>query len=87
MPAANRYTSFNANESATKLRAITPHATDELEFVTAGLLCTVAGNVSVIAVDDTDPVTIPVLAGVVYPIRVKAVRTSGTTATVIALVN
>lgn len=87
MPAANRYASRGPLGSAVKLRAVTPHATDELAEVAAGFICTVAGNVSVIAAEDTNPVTIPVLAGVYYPISIKAVRVSGTTATIVAMIN
>jgi hypothetical protein len=68
---------------ATKLVAVTPHDDNDL----AGGICRAlwvggAGNVAVIAADDTDPVTIvAVSAGRELPISVKRVRATNTTAT------
>lgn len=67
--------------SARDVRAITPHATDALSPVPDGIMVNVAGNVALRGVDGNDDVTLTLLAGVVYPIRAKYVRVSGTTAT------
>ncbi|QUT07925.1 hypothetical protein KFK14_11350 [Sphingobium phenoxybenzoativorans] len=69
-------------QSAGYLRAVTPHATDPLpDGVCRGLLIGTGGNVSIVAENDTDPVLLKNLgSGVIYPIKAKAVRISGTTA-------
>lgn len=90
MPAADRSSRDfgSVMGPARKLRAVTPHASDELEFVANGIMATSAGNIAIVAQDDTEAVIVPVLAGQVYPIRVKAVRVSGTTATgIVALMS
>ena len=74
-----------ADLSAKSIVAITPNDSTDLAFVSKALLCTVAGNVSLIAQEDTAAVTIPVVAGQILPVRVKRVRSTGTTATVYAL--
>ncbi len=60
---------------------ITPHATNELTRVTRGVTATVAGNIACRFANDGADVTVPVLAGVVYPYRLTHVRVAGTTAT------
>ena len=67
--------------SARKLAAVTPHDTNELADVTKALYVGGAGNVSVIATDDSVAVTfVGVPAGSVLPVRAKIVRSTSTTA-------
>lgn len=66
------------------LRSVTPHATNDLPApgVCRALWIGGAGDISIIAEDDTAAVIIAgVQAGVLLPIRAKAVRVTGTTAT------
>jgi hypothetical protein len=69
---------------ARKLRVVTPSATDPLpEGVCDTLLICDTGVVaiSIIAEDDTAPVTISVTGPIELRVRAKAVRVTGTTAT------
>ena len=69
------------DSSARKLAAVTPHDTNELADVTKALYVGGAGNVSVIATDDSVAVTfVGVPAGSVLPVRAKIVRSTSTTA-------
>lgn len=64
------------------LRAVTPHATLELpDGPCRALKIGGAGNISIIARDDTDAVILAVAAGELLPIQARAVRATGTTAT------
>lgn len=65
--------------TASKIRAVTPHATNFIEPC-RGLWVGVQGDVSVIAVGDTAAVILKGAVGFV-PVAVKAVRVSGTDAT------
>lgn len=68
--------------SARKLAAVTPHDSNELAFVTKAIYVGGAGNVSVIAADDSTAVTfVGVPAGAILPVRAKIVRATSTTAT------
>lgn len=89
MPANNRTGDYrSAIGPASMLRAITPHDTNELEWVTNGIVATGAGNISIVAVGDTTPVTVPIAAGQVLPVRAKIIRATGTTATgIVALIS
>lgn len=60
---------------------ITPHASNELASVTRGISVNVSGNVELVAAGDSASVTVFLAAGMIHPIRVKAVRIAGTTAT------
>ena len=74
--------------SATRLRAITPHDTNELEYLTAAIIPGSDGFISVVAAFDTAAVVVPVKAGVPLGVRAKIVKATGTTATgLIALIN
>ena len=65
----------------THAEAVTPHDTNELTYVTRGLWVGGAGNVAVVMFGG-EAVTIPgVGAGTMLPIRVKQVKLTGTTAT------
>ncbi|PLP58516.1 hypothetical protein CYK37_15135 [Mesorhizobium loti] len=72
-----------ASAPASSLRAVTPHATDTLpNGVCRALWVGAAGDVAVIAEDDSAAVTLTAVpAGSVLPVRAKAVRAAGTTAT------
>lgn len=73
---------------ARRLRPIVPHDTEELEYVANGLVCAGDGLLSLVAVDDTVPVTVPVATGQIYLIRARMVRATGTTATgIVALIS
>jgi hypothetical protein len=70
------------------LRAITPSDSEELEFITNGIIPGTSGTISIIAADDTDPVPVPVNAGQQYSIRAKKIMATGTTATgIVALIS
>ncbi len=75
-------TSDGPLQSARNLAAVTPSDGADLPNVAKALWIGGAGNVSVIAVDDGEAVTITgVPAGAILPIRAKRVRATGTTAT------
>lgn len=65
---------------AKRLRAITPHDTNELAFVPKALFVGVGGTISPIAQEDTAAVSLTVLSGAIIPVRAKIVKTTGTTA-------
>lgn len=72
----------SSSNPGVSLRAVTPHATQELpDGPCRAIRIGGAGNVALIARNDTDPVTLTVSAGEILAIQVKAVRVSGTTAT------
>lgn len=87
MPATDLYPREGSVLSAPVTRAftITPHNTDEIDYVTTGVLCTVAGNAAVYFRNSSSSVTLALLAGVVYPFRLTRVLSTGTTATLIGL--
>lgn len=87
MPIIDRHASISdaTDYPAKSVVAVSPSDANDLAFVCKALLCTVAGNVSIIAQEDTAPVTIPLTVGQLLPVRVKRVRATGTTATVLAL--
>lgn len=90
MPAQDRYKDHSGSPTgpARKLRAITPHDANELEFATNGIVCAGSGVVSVVALDDTAAVQVPVTAGQIYPIRARIIRATDTTATgIVALIS
>jgi hypothetical protein len=63
---------------------VTPSDTVDLDNITNGLFITVDGDV-VLQFADSGEVTLPVTAGMILPFRVKRVKATGTTATVVAL--
>lgn len=65
---------------ARKLVAVTPSDTTDLTDLPKALWIGAPGNISLIAADDSAPVTVAVEVGVL-PIRAKRVRETGTTAT------
>lgn len=66
---------------ASRSFGIVPHATAELPRVTRAVLVGTAGTLTVRFAGDADDRTLTgLLAGVVYPFRLSAVRAAGTTA-------
>lgn len=78
---ADEYNFKELTGSARKLTSITPSDSTELEFVTRALYIGGAGNISVVAADDTSAVILSVAAGAILPIRAKKVNSTSTTAT------
>lgn len=73
--------------SAKRLLAVTPHDTNELEYVTKALFIGAGGTISIIAQEDTAAVSLTVATGSIVPVRAKIVRATGTTATgIVALI-
>lgn len=65
---------------ASKLVTVTPNDTTDLSMFIRGLSVTGSGLVRVTTVDDTEG-TVYVIAGSVFPVRVRKVWASGTDAT------
>lgn len=61
--------------------SITPHATNELEFVTRAIMATGAGDIEVVLKGDSSSIVIPFAAGEMRALRVKRVISTGTDAT------
>mgnify|MGYP007083430601 CR=1 FL=1 len=71
----------SALASAKRLRAVTPHDTNELALgASKALHIGAAGTITLIALGDTDAVQLTVAQGIL-PIRAKVVKSTGTTAT------
>ncbi|MCO5092613.1 hypothetical protein [Bosea sp. (in: a-proteobacteria)] len=90
MPAKNRYANnaMSAIGPAVMLRAVTPHDSDELEYVTNGIVAGVAGTIAVVALEDASPVALTVIPGQLLPIRARKIMATGTTATgIVALIS
>ena len=84
-PGAYAREEIGVSDPGSSLALITPHASNLLPGGTArSLWITAAGDISIICENDTEAVTIPVVAGLL-PLRVKAVRITGTTATAYAI--
>jgi len=72
---------------AKSLRAVTPHDTNELEYVAKALFIGTGGTLSLIAQEDTAAVSLTVVAGQIVPVRAKIVLDTGTTASgIVALI-
>ncbi len=81
MPAYDEYPQGHLLGSATGGGSVTPSDSTELTYTTRGLYVGVAGNVAVVMADGTSVTLTGLAAGVVHPLRVKQVRSTGTTAT------
>lgn len=84
---ANQYTMSSdvaSLKSATSAAAITPHDTNELDPPTRAIHVSVAGTLVAKFEDDDATVSLVVVAGMLYPYRLKLVHTS-TDATVVGL--
>lgn len=64
-----------------KLFAVTPHDSNELSTIPRAIFVGTGGDVSIIAQDDSSPVTLKVQGGTLLPVRAKIIRATGTTAT------
>ena len=72
---------------AKSLRAVTPHDTNELEYVAKALFIGTGGTLSLISQEDTAAVSLTVVSGQIVPVRAKIVLDTGTTATgIVALI-
>lgn len=66
----------------TRFLAVTPNDSTDLAFVSRAIMVGADGNVSLIGLHDTAPVTVAALkAGTIYPFRCSRIRATGTTAT------
>lgn len=84
MVAANTFSNLSDGLTSPiqKQFAITPHNTDELTSITRGLYVGVSGDVVCILNGDTSAVTLKGMAGGIWhPLRVKVLKSTGTTAT------
>lgn len=83
MPATDSYSSnaVGLASPADNAESITPHDSNELTNVTRGLYVGGAGDAVVVFNDGTEVTLVGLQAGVVYPFRVKQVKSTGTTAT------
>lgn len=73
----------NTTMPADSIALVTPHDSNELSAVTRGISFAAAGALKVVTVNG-DTVTIPsgaLAAGIIHPLRVKQVWSTGTTAT------
>lgn len=76
-----RFSPRGVTNPAEKAYAVTPNDSNDLDDHCRALWVGTAGNVSVILVGDENPVTfVGVQAGSLLPLRIKRVRSTGTTA-------
>lgn len=81
MPAKNYTNPADITAPFSNGGTVTPHDTDELSTPTRGIMVAAEGNVAVVLLGG-DTITLPALQpGLVYPIRAKIVKSTGTTAT------
>jgi hypothetical protein len=73
--------SMGSNGPASSAFAITPHNTNELDYVTREIYVGGAGNIAVVMVSGDEVTFTAVPAGSRLPYRVKQVKSTGTTAT------
>lgn len=88
MPATDSFRRFQTQDFSplTRAASVTPHDTNELEFVTRALYVGAAGDVAVTMQDGGNVTFVDVPTGTVLPIRVKVVKSTGTDASsIIAL--
>lgn len=85
MPATNNFSNHRTGltSPADGAELVTPSDSNELTYVSRGISFAGAGTLTVVMNDNTT-ITIPsgaLSAGVIHPIRVKQVKSTGTTAT------
>ena len=74
--------------SAGRALAVTPNDSTDLAFTGRALWVGVGGNISVILDEDTAAVTfVAVPSGTLLPVRVRRVRSTGTTASSLVVVD
>ena len=75
--------------SCKKIWALAAFESDTVDLATPtrAIFVTVAGNIVITLIDDTDEtsVTIPVSANAIYPLNIKRLWSTGTTATLFGL--
>jgi hypothetical protein len=83
MPAVDSFSRFQTQDFSppTRAAAVTPHNTNELEFVTRALYVGSVGDVKVAMADSGEVTFVAVPTGTTLPIRVKKVFATGTDAT------
>lgn len=83
MPAADTFSRFQASvvSPVTNAAAITPHNTNELDYVTRAVYVGATGDLKVAMQDGGEVTFVDVPTGAVLPIRVKKVFATGTDAT------
>lgn len=81
MPAKNYTNPADITAPFSNGGAVTAHDTTELGTPTRGIMVGVAGNVALTLISG-DNVTLPACQpGVIYPVRAKIIKATGTTAT------
>lgn len=84
MPFARQFPdSISLLSPSRDFRAVTPHNTDDLEFLARGLYVGGAGNLVAVREDGTAVTFTGVPAGTILPIVAKRVNATNTTATAI----
>jgi len=85
MPATDTFSRFQATviSPLTTAASVTPHNTNELEYVTRAVYVGGTGDVAVTMQDGGSVTFVGVPAGTLLPIRVKIVKATGTDATAI----
>ena len=83
MPATDTFSRFQTQDFSplTRAASVTPHNTNELEFVTRALYVGSVGDVKVAMADSGEVTFLAVPTGTTLPIRVKKVFATGTDAT------
>lgn len=74
-------TSESRSDPADDAFAITPHDTNELVQMTRSIYVGGSGNIALVTANNSTVTFVDVLAGSILPVRVKLVKSTGTTAT------
>jgi hypothetical protein len=88
MPATDKNPGWSKEQLQAPLEdgfAITPHASDELTYLTRAIWVGGAGNLDVVLLSGAEVSIDAVPAGTLLPIRVKAVRNSSTATLLVGL--
>lgn len=80
---ADLFSSFtdSVNAPARRVFAVIPNDTTELAIMPKAIMAGADGVITLRAADDAADIDITVIAGVIYPIRARFIRATGTTAT------
>ncbi len=73
-------TQFGALGSASRAFSITPNDSTDVAYVTRAIWVGAAGNIALVMADGSEVTFNGVQAGTLLPIRVKRVKSTGTTA-------
>lgn len=71
----------SSTSPARQLRTITPSDSVDLPGGVRGIYAAVAGDIAIVAIDDSSPVVVTVAANSIFPVQAKRVCATGTTAT------